>query len=78
MPRRQRTLERWDGTKFTWQEKDMDIALDLAQKRRLSLPLFGQVDQMIKWFHADDVAAVLYGKEAPYMGKKYSGKPISA
>ena len=35
----------------------MDIALDLAQKRKLPLPLFGQVDQMIKWFHADDVAA---------------------
>ena len=71
------TLERWDGTKFTWQEKDMDIALDLAQKRKLPLPLFGQVDQMIKWFHADDVAALLYKKEAPYMGKKYSGRPIA-
>jgi 3-hydroxyisobutyrate dehydrogenase-like beta-hydroxyacid dehydrogenase len=70
------TLARWDGTKFTWQEKDMDIALDLAQKRNLPLPLFGQVDQMIKWFHADDVAALLYKKEAPYMGKSYSGKPI--
>jgi 3-hydroxyisobutyrate dehydrogenase len=72
------TLARWDGTKFTWQEKDMDIALDLAQKRKLPLPLFGQVDQMIKWFHADDVAALLYKKEAPYLGKTYGGKPISA
>jgi 3-hydroxyisobutyrate dehydrogenase len=72
------TLARWDGTRFTWQEKDMDIALDLAQKRKLPLPFFGQVDQMIKWFHADDVAALLYKKEAPYMGKTYSGKPISA
>jgi 3-hydroxyisobutyrate dehydrogenase len=70
------TLARWDGTKFTWQEKDMDIALDLAQKRGLPLPLFGQVDQMIKWFHADDVAALLYKKEAPYMGRKFSGRPI--
>ena len=71
------TLARWDGTRFTWQEKDMDIALDLAQKRKLPLPFFGQVDQMIKWFHADDVAALLYKKEAPYMGKTYSGKPIA-
>jgi hypothetical protein len=31
---------------------------------------------MIKCLHADDVAALLYKKEAPYMGKKYSGKPI--
>jgi 3-hydroxyisobutyrate dehydrogenase len=72
------TLERWDGTKFTWQEKDMDIALDLAQKRKLPLPFFGQVDQMIKCFHADDVAALLHKSEAPYMGKMYSGAPISA
>lgn len=72
------TLARWDGTKFTWQEKDMDIALDLAQKRKLPLPFFGQVDQMIKCLHADDVAALLYKKQAPYMGKEYSGKPISA
>lgn len=71
------TLARWDGTRFTWQEKDMDIALDLAQKRKLPLPFYGQVDQMIKWFHAEDVAALLYKKEAPYMGKRYSGKPIA-
>jgi 3-hydroxyisobutyrate dehydrogenase len=71
------TLARWDGTKFTWQEKDMDIALDLAQKRKLPLPFYGQVDQMIKWFRADDVAALLYKKEATYMGKQYSGRAIS-
>lgn len=71
------TLERWDGTRFTWQEKDMDIALDLAQARQLPLPLFGQVDQMIKWFHADHVHALLYEKSAPYMGRTYTGKPIS-
>ena len=71
------TLARWDGTKFTWQEKDMDIALDLAQKRKLPLPFFGQVDQLIKWLHAEDVAVLLYKKEASYMGKSYSAKPIS-
>jgi 3-hydroxyisobutyrate dehydrogenase len=72
------TLERWDSTRFTWQEKDMDIALDLAQKRKLPLPFFGQVDQLIKNYQADDVAALLYEKAAPYLGKMYSGKPISA
>ncbi len=25
------TLRRWDGTRFTWQEKDMDFVLELAQ-----------------------------------------------
>lgn len=73
------TLERWDHTKFTWQEKDMDIALDLAQKRKVLLPMFGQVDQLIKMFHADDVAELLYDKKkAHYLGKKYERKPISA
>jgi hypothetical protein len=33
---------------------------------------------MIKWFQADDVAALLHKKKAPYMGKMYSGRPISA
>ena len=71
------TLERWDGTRFTWQEKDMDIALDLAQKRKVLLPLFGQVDQLIKMFHADDVAELLYDKKkAHYLGKEYVGRPI--
>lgn len=72
------TLERWDETRFTWQEKDMDIALDLAQKRKLPLPFFGQVDQLIKNYHADDVAKLLYEKAAPYLGRMYSGKPITA
>jgi 3-hydroxyisobutyrate dehydrogenase-like beta-hydroxyacid dehydrogenase len=72
------TLARWDGTRFTWQEKDMDIALDLAQKRNLPLPFFGQVDQMIKWFHAGDVAELLHGKKAAYMGKTYPVRAISA
>ncbi len=31
-PARNTTLERWDTTKFTWHEKDMDVALDLSQQ----------------------------------------------
>lgn len=73
------TLERWDSTRFTWQEKDMDIALDLAQKRKVLLPLYGQVDQLIKLFHADDVAELLYDKtKAHYMGREIRRRPISA
>lgn len=78
MPGTNGTLVRWEETRFTWQGKDMDIGMDLAQKRDLPLPFFGVVDQMIKWFHADDVAALLYKKKAPYMGKMYEGKAISA
>lgn len=63
------TLARWDTTRFTWQEKDMDVTLDLAQKAGLMLPLAGQVDQIIKSLKADDVKGLLYGPEASYLGK---------
>jgi 3-hydroxyisobutyrate dehydrogenase-like beta-hydroxyacid dehydrogenase len=62
------TLRRWDTTKFTWQEKDMDVTMDLAQEAGLVLPLAGQVDQLIKPLKADDVRALLYGPEARYLG----------
>lgn len=62
------TLARWDTTRFTWQEKDMDVTMELAQDAGLVLPLSGQVDQLVKLFNADDVAALLYGKEASYLG----------
>jgi 3-hydroxyisobutyrate dehydrogenase-like beta-hydroxyacid dehydrogenase len=59
----------------TWQEKDMDVTTDLAQHAGLVLPLSGQVDQLVKLFKADDVAALLYGKEANYLGVNV--KPLS-
>ena len=68
------TLRRWDNTRFTWQEKDMDLTLDLAQKAGLVLPLAGQVDQLIKTLNADAVKALLYGPEAHYLGR--SVKPL--
>jgi len=63
------TLRRWDNTRFTWQEKDMDLTLDLAQKAGLVLPLAGQVDQIIKTLSAADVKGLLYGDEATYLGR---------
>jgi 3-hydroxyisobutyrate dehydrogenase-like beta-hydroxyacid dehydrogenase len=69
------TLARWDSTRFTWQEKDMDVTMDLAQAGGLVLPLSGQVDQLIKLFKADDVKALLYGAEASYLGRKVAPMP---
>jgi 3-hydroxyisobutyrate dehydrogenase-like beta-hydroxyacid dehydrogenase len=63
------TLRRWDSTRFTWQEKDMDFVTDLAQSGGLVLPLTGQVDQLIKTLTAADVAALLYGEECTYLGQ---------
>lgn len=64
------TLRRWDTSRFTWQEKDMDLVMDLAQTGGLVLPLTGQVDQLVKTMHADDVAALLYGQECQYLGRR--------
>jgi hypothetical protein len=64
------TLRRWDSTRFTWQEKDMDFVLELAQDGGLVLPLTGQVDQIIKTMTAADVAALLYEPECNYLGRK--------
>jgi 3-hydroxyisobutyrate dehydrogenase-like beta-hydroxyacid dehydrogenase len=63
------TLRRWDSTRFTWQEKDMDFVIELAQKGDLVLPLSGHVDQLIKTLTAADVAALLYGPECSYLGR---------
>jgi 3-hydroxyisobutyrate dehydrogenase-like beta-hydroxyacid dehydrogenase len=62
------TLDRWDTTKFTWQEKDMDVTMDLAQTAGLMLPMAGLTDQMVKVLKAKDVAELLYGPECDYMG----------
>ena len=62
------TLKRWDSTRFTWQEKDMDVTMDLAQQAGVVLPLAGLVDQLVKLLSADDVKALLYGPECSYLG----------
>jgi 3-hydroxyisobutyrate dehydrogenase-like beta-hydroxyacid dehydrogenase len=64
------TLRRWDSTRFTWHEKDMDFVTELAQNGGLVLPLSGQVDQLIKTMTAADVAALLYGPECSYLGRR--------
>jgi 3-hydroxyisobutyrate dehydrogenase len=74
-PARNTTLERWDSTRFTWHEKDMDIALELAQSGGLALPLFGQVDQLVKRLGPDKVKELLYGPEAEYLGLPVAPMP---
>jgi 3-hydroxyisobutyrate dehydrogenase len=69
------TLKRWDSTRFTWQEKDMDVTMDLAQQVGVPLPLAGQVDQLVKLLTAADVKALLYGPECSYLGVNV--KPMS-
>jgi 3-hydroxyisobutyrate dehydrogenase len=65
------TLEMWDDTRFTWPEKDMEIALALAEDGNLPLPLFGQVDRLVRLLSADAVEDLLYGEAAEYLGRSY-------
>lgn len=76
-PARNTTLERWDSTKFTWHEKDMDVVLDLSQEAGLSLPLFGMVDQLVKRLGPDQVKALLYGDTAEYLGQTVIAQDIA-
>ncbi|MFN4128418.1 MAG: NAD(P)-dependent oxidoreductase [Paracoccaceae bacterium] len=63
------TLERWDSTNLTWHEKDMDVALEMAQAGALSLPLFGQVDQLVKRLDRDRFQALIKGEAVDYLGQ---------
>jgi 3-hydroxyisobutyrate dehydrogenase len=47
----------------------MDLTMDLAQMAGLSLPLAGQIDQLVKLLSAADVKALLYGQECSYLGR---------
>ena len=75
-PARNGTLEDWDTTLFTWPRKDMEIALDLAAEGGLSLPLCGQVDQLIKLLNPAAVRGLLYEDEAPYLGRRVSARGV--
>lgn len=75
-PARNTTLERWDTSKFTWHEKDMDVALDLAQSAGLPLPLFGMVDQLVKRLGPDDVRALLHEPSASYLGLPITARDL--
>lgn len=76
-PAHNTTLERWDSTRFTWHEKDMDVVLDLSQQAGLTLPLFGAIDQLVKRLGPDQVKALLYEDEAEYLGQKIKARSIS-
>jgi 3-hydroxyisobutyrate dehydrogenase len=71
------TLESWGTAKFTWQEKDMDVVMDLAQNAGLVLPLSGQVDQLVKLFSAGLVDELMQGAEASYLGRKFGALPVA-
>lgn len=53
------SLSRWGKSTGRWAEKDMDVALDLAQELKLPMPLAALVDQMMKTINQDRMKELL-------------------
>jgi len=53
------SLSRWGKGTGKWAEKDMDVALDLAQEAKTPMPLGGLVDQLVKTINQEKMKALL-------------------
>jgi 3-hydroxyisobutyrate dehydrogenase len=53
------SLSRWGKGTGKWAEKDMDVALDLAQGAKVPMPLSALVDQLMKSINQDRMRALL-------------------
>jgi 3-hydroxyisobutyrate dehydrogenase-like beta-hydroxyacid dehydrogenase len=53
------SLSRWGKSTGKWSEKDMDVALELAQAARVPVPLAGLVDQLVKHINQERMKALL-------------------
>jgi 3-hydroxyisobutyrate dehydrogenase-like beta-hydroxyacid dehydrogenase len=53
------SLSRWGKSTGKWAEKDMDVALDLAQAAKMPMPLGGLVDQLMKRINQERMKALL-------------------
>jgi 3-hydroxyisobutyrate dehydrogenase-like beta-hydroxyacid dehydrogenase len=53
------SLSRWGKSTGKWAEKDMDVALELAQEVKLPMPLAAHVDQLMKSIDQEKMKALL-------------------
>ena len=53
------SLSRWGKSTGKWAEKDMDVALDLAQSAKMPMPLAGLVDQLVKHLNQERMKALM-------------------
>lgn len=53
------SLSRWGKSTGKWAEKDMDVALELAQDAKQPMPLAGLVDQLVKNLNQERMKALL-------------------
>jgi 3-hydroxyisobutyrate dehydrogenase-like beta-hydroxyacid dehydrogenase len=53
------SLSRWGKSTGKWAEKDMDVALDMAQYAKVPVPLAALVDQLMKGMNQEKMKALL-------------------
>jgi 3-hydroxyisobutyrate dehydrogenase-like beta-hydroxyacid dehydrogenase len=53
------SLEKWGESTGKWAEKDMDVALELAQDAKMAVPLSALVDQLMKGMNQEKMKALL-------------------
>jgi 3-hydroxyisobutyrate dehydrogenase-like beta-hydroxyacid dehydrogenase len=53
------SLSRWGTGTGKWAEKDMDVALEIAQDAKVPMPLAGLVDQLVKSINQDKMKALI-------------------
>jgi 3-hydroxyisobutyrate dehydrogenase-like beta-hydroxyacid dehydrogenase len=53
------SLSRWGKSTGKWAEKDMDVALELAQDAKMPMPLAGLVDQLVKHLNQERMKSLL-------------------
>jgi 3-hydroxyisobutyrate dehydrogenase-like beta-hydroxyacid dehydrogenase len=53
------SLARWGKSTGKWAEKDMDVALDLAQAAHVPVPLAALVDQLMKTVNQERMRSLL-------------------
>jgi 3-hydroxyisobutyrate dehydrogenase-like beta-hydroxyacid dehydrogenase len=53
------SLSRWGKSTGKWAEKDMDVALEMAQDAKMPMPLGGLVDQLVKSINQEKMKALL-------------------
>lgn len=53
------SLSRWGKSTGKWAEKDMDVALDLAQGSKVPMPLAALVDQLMKGMNQEKMKSLM-------------------
>ena len=53
------SLSRWGKSTGKWAEKDIDVALEMAQDAKQPMPLAGLVDQLVKNLNQERMKALL-------------------